>query len=67
MKTALKTIGLVIGVLALIAVVTYLQVWVLHWAVGLFTPISMMQSFAIIIIFDIIGSAFRGINVKNNR
>jgi uncharacterized membrane protein len=67
MKTVLKTIGLVIGVIALVALVTYLQVWVLHWAVGLFTPISMMQSFAIIIIFNILGSVFRGISVKNNR
>lgn len=53
MKNALVILGLLI----LLPVVWYAQIWLIHWAVGLFYPISMWQAFGISILTSILGAA----------
>lgn len=56
-----------IGILLLlIAGITYLNIWVIHWAVSLFYPISMWQAFGISVLLTMVSSAFRGSRVKPN-
>lgn len=54
-----------LGVLAIVFValgITYLEVLALHWAVNLFTPITMAQAFGIIIILNVLSIPFRSRN-----
>lgn len=52
-----KSWWLVLGVVILAIVVTYIQVLVVHWAIGLFYKISMLQAFAIIVLLDMLSVA----------
>lgn len=45
---------MILGLLVFIVVFTYLQVWVIHWAVSLFYPISMWQAFGIAVLLDML-------------
>lgn len=51
-------LGIILLIL-LVPIVTYINVWVIHWAVNLFTPISMWQAFGLSVLINIIGAAFR--------
>lgn len=55
-KTWLAILGIVVLALGL----TYLQILIIHWAVGLFYPISMMQAFAISLLLTMINNPFKG-------
>ena len=49
------------GLLLAIPVALYINVWVIHWAVNLFTPISMWQAFGISVLLNMIGSILKGV------
>lgn len=52
--------GLLISLLVLlIPVAWYAEVWIIHWAVGLFTPISMWQAFGITVLLALFSAPFR--------
>lgn len=50
---------LIAGLVILIPVLFYVQVWVIHWGVNLFTPISMWQAFGISVLLSIVSSALK--------
>ena len=52
-----KSWWLVLGLILLAVAITYIQVLVVHWAVGLFYKISMLQAFAIIVLLDMLSIA----------
>jgi hypothetical protein len=54
-----KSWWLVLGVVLLAIALTYVQVLIIHWAIGLFYKISMMQAFAIIVIMDMFSIAVK--------
>lgn len=58
MSTVLKTLAIA-GLILLIPALWYVQVWVIHWGVNLFTPISMWQAFGISVLLGIISSALK--------
>lgn len=59
LKTISKIMLYLFLTLITIGTVTYVNVWIIHWAVNLFTPISMWQAFGISVLISLIGSAFR--------
>jgi hypothetical protein len=50
---------LIAGLVLLIPALFYVQVWVIHWGVNLFTPISMWQAFGISVLLSIVSSALK--------
>ena len=49
-----------IGLIALIGVgLSYLEIWVIKWAVSLFYPITMWQAFGAFVLLTIIGTVFK--------
>lgn len=58
MSTVVKTLA-IIALILLIPALWYAQVWVIHWGVNLFTPISMWQAFGISVLLGIISSALK--------
>lgn len=50
-----KLIGLIITVF----VIFFIELWLIHWAVSLFYPITWVQAFGISILVSILGAAFR--------
>ena len=54
----MKTFFMILGLLALFPLVWYAQIWLIHWGVGLFYPISMWQAFGISVLLSICGAAF---------
>ena len=53
--------GAVLSIVALAVVLTYIQVWIIKWAVSLFYPISMWQAFGASVLLTMISSTFKGI------
>jgi len=53
--------AILIALFLAIPVVIYINVWIVHWAVNLFTPISMWQSFGLVVLFNMIGGIFKGV------
>ena len=49
----------VIGVLTLIAVIMFIELTLIHWAVGLFYPITWTQAFGLSLLISILGAAFK--------
>jgi hypothetical protein len=58
MKNVIKGL-LVVGLILLIPAAWYAEVWIIHWAVGLFTPISMWQAFGITVLLALFSAPFR--------
>lgn len=50
----------IIGLLLLVAALVLLEVFVIYWAVNLFTEISYLQAFGIMVILAIIKGTLRG-------
>jgi hypothetical protein len=48
-----------VTLLVIVSVVIFIELWLIHWAVGLFYPITYMQAFGISILCSILGAAFR--------
>ena len=61
-----KTWISIIAIMLLAIGLTYLNIWIIHWAVSLFYPISMWQAFGLSVLLTMISSAFRGSRVKSN-
>ena len=49
----------VIGLLTLIAVIMFIELTLIHWAVGLFYPITWTQAFGLSLLISILGAAFK--------
>jgi hypothetical protein len=62
----MKNLLMIVGLLMLLPAVWYVQIWVIHWAISLFYPISMWQAFGISVLLSIFGSAFNhGLHKRN--
>lgn len=50
----------IIGLLVLLGIgLSYLEIWVIKWAVSLFYPITMWQAFGAFVLLTLVGSVFR--------
>ncbi len=52
----------VIIIVALVGAIFLLELFLIHWAVNLFYPITWTQAFGISLLISIIGAAFRSRN-----
>ena len=64
LKNIFKILSYLLLGLFIIGVVTFVNVWIIHWAVNLFTPISMWQAFGISVLLSLIGSTLRGFQIN---
>lgn len=51
----------ILGIVSLIPIAIYINVWLVHWVVNLFTPISMWQAFGIVVLSNMIGGILKGV------
>ncbi len=52
----------VLIIVALVGAIFLLELFLIHWAVNLFYPITWTQAFGISLLISIIGAAFRSRN-----
>ncbi len=53
-----KVLALLI-IISLVAAIFMIELFLIHWAVGLFYPITWTQAFGISLLISILGAAFR--------
>jgi hypothetical protein len=46
-------------IISLVAAIFMIELFLIHWAVGLFYPITWTQAFGISLLVSILGAAFR--------
>ncbi len=52
----------ILTIIALVGAIFLLELFLIHWAVNLFYPITWTQAFGISLLISIIGAAFRSRN-----
>ena len=66
LKNIAKTLFYLLLALIFVSIVIYANVWIIHWAIGLFTPISMWQAFGLFVLLSLVTSAIRGANIDRS-